>query len=787
MRTEDGQIIYKCLNGDSAAFGLLVDKYKASIYALAYSKLHNFHDAEDITQEAFVKAYRKLNTLRWWDNFLAWLYAITANLCKDWIRSQSKRPDREFAADQEPGILESSTMDSYREGLVRESLHEALESLPAIYHQVLTLYYLGGMSTREIARFLGTSPSNISHRLRKARGKLKKEMITMMNAGYEKQRLQAAFTFRIVEIVKRISIRPLPRAPLIPWGISFGLGIIFTLIGLTTSIVPAIPGQMDLATVESGDSRPGRSDTNEDAGYMIMPVGLVAIAENPLSLSESIEVSKSQQMNGEGEEPGQPQFPASVSAQKPGEKDKVMVVSGKVLKDNKPVPNAKIAVRQIPSVMKYEAMSQDNGSFQLEMPQPEQWEYVSPDGRIRPKLLLAVARHPQHALGWARLSKDGIADVIINLHKPASISGTTTDKKGDPIAGAQVRIERISLQEGGERYEDILMLGGMPTNLSITDPDGKFVFHNLPEPSHVFLRITARGYAQMAGVGNLVNMRYTVYKLAPEGRIEGTLTFADSGKPFVGAKVTTHGAGAVVQSQTDEHGKYTLTGLSTGFYTITFRDLPEGSDWVVKPRGSATVLEGEVKKLNQKLVPGGFVAGKVTEADTGMPIADHAVMRLSQDGGLMDTDRTAEDGSYRLLGGHGNATIYVRLPKGYKSIEHKADKEVQRSVNIIAKETVTGIDFQFRRVELLTLTGRVLTFDGKPVAWAEIFYMQNRDKYRSHSDKDGVFIIRDVPIWEKLSLEAIHTQKQLRGYADVEVQPDVKIDIYVEKYDTESR
>jgi len=77
MRTEDGYIIHKCLNGEQAAFGLLVDKYKASVYALAHSKLRNFHDAEDITQEVFIKAYQKLHTLKRWDNFLAWLYSIT--------------------------------------------------------------------------------------------------------------------------------------------------------------------------------------------------------------------------------------------------------------------------------------------------------------------------------------------------------------------------------------------------------------------------------------------------------------------------------------------------------------------------------------------------------------------------------------------------------------------------------------------------------------------------------------------------------------------------------------
>ena len=67
MRTEDGYIVHKYLNGDSAAFGLLVDKYKAGVYALAYSKLHDFRDAEDVTQEVLIRAYQKLRTLRQWE------------------------------------------------------------------------------------------------------------------------------------------------------------------------------------------------------------------------------------------------------------------------------------------------------------------------------------------------------------------------------------------------------------------------------------------------------------------------------------------------------------------------------------------------------------------------------------------------------------------------------------------------------------------------------------------------------------------------------------------------
>jgi RNA polymerase sigma factor (sigma-70 family) len=251
VRTDDRYIIHKCLNGDSAAFGILVDKYKASIYALAYSKLRNFHDAEDITQEAFIKAYRNLRTLRYWDDFPAWLYSITANLCKNWIRSQSTRPDRDFVADQNPDLLTRLSMDSYREGATRESVHEALNSLPEIYRQVLTLYYFSGMSIREIGRFLRTPPNTIAQRLRRARARMKQEMIAMMSETFEEQKLQADFTFRIVEAVKRIKIQPTPRATGLPWGLSLAAGIVIAALSLNprmSALKPVtIPGGSPLS------------------------------------------------------------------------------------------------------------------------------------------------------------------------------------------------------------------------------------------------------------------------------------------------------------------------------------------------------------------------------------------------------------------------------------------------------------------------------------------------------------------------------------------------------------
>ena len=244
MQTADGYIIDKCLNGDSGAFGLLVDKYRAGVYALAYSKLRDFRDAEDVAQEVFIKAYVKLRTLKRFDRFHAWLYAITANLCKDWIRAQSRRPDSEFIADQE--ALEEPSIDSHEEELVRESIHEALDSLPENYQQVLTLYYLGGMNSREIAEFLGTSPTAIRHRLTRARAQLKEGMVAMMSTTLEEQRLRITFTFRIMETVKRVEIRPIPHTTGIPWGLSLATGIILAILGLNPHM--SIFDPMDIPT-----------------------------------------------------------------------------------------------------------------------------------------------------------------------------------------------------------------------------------------------------------------------------------------------------------------------------------------------------------------------------------------------------------------------------------------------------------------------------------------------------------------------------------------------------------
>jgi len=107
-------------------------------------------------------------------------------------------------------------------------LHEALESLPDMYRQVLSLYYLSGMDHKEIAGFIGVSPTNVLQRLHRAREQLREEMISMMTTAFKEQKLSGGFTFRIIELVKKIKIHPISTIKGLPYGVSLATGLIFT-------------------------------------------------------------------------------------------------------------------------------------------------------------------------------------------------------------------------------------------------------------------------------------------------------------------------------------------------------------------------------------------------------------------------------------------------------------------------------------------------------------------------------------------------------------------------------
>jgi len=247
MRTEDGSIIHECLNGKPQAFGVLVDKYREGIYAFAFAELRNFQDAQDVTQEVFLQAYRDLRSLRRRESFAFWLYRIAHRRCVQCCRDRSRRVDQDFIEDQDPSAVDGFSLDSYRESQMDDSVREALDSLPDAYREVLVLHYFGGMTIKDMARAMGVSPGAIGMRLSRARAQLREEMADMMDTAFEGQRLPLGFTFRIVEAAKRIKIHPMPRMAGLPWGLSLAAGIFITVLSLNPHL--SITSDIDIPQV----------------------------------------------------------------------------------------------------------------------------------------------------------------------------------------------------------------------------------------------------------------------------------------------------------------------------------------------------------------------------------------------------------------------------------------------------------------------------------------------------------------------------------------------------------
>ena len=229
MVLHDAELIQRTLLGDESAFGFLVDKYKGSVHALAYRKLGDFHTAEEITQDTFLKAYQKLSTLKDPARFPGWLYVIAARCCISWLRQNRLQTESFDSVKRE---MNTQSWAKYADARLHEEVHNALESLPESERTVLTLYYMAGMTCEEIGRFIGTSCGAIRDRLYRARIRLKEEL-TMIEETLGGFQLPLTVTQDIMRRIPNGSPNSTPTSkPLAPWIAAASLAVVALLIGL---------------------------------------------------------------------------------------------------------------------------------------------------------------------------------------------------------------------------------------------------------------------------------------------------------------------------------------------------------------------------------------------------------------------------------------------------------------------------------------------------------------------------------------------------------------------------
>ena len=316
MINDDIELIHKVLSGNDEAFTALVRKYQKGVHALAWRKVGDFHFAEEITQDAFLRAYKGLPKLKDPSQFSGWLYVITNRLCKNWYKQKKS----EIKSVEDIPVVEMQRMSYERyvsdknEKAARERRHKIakklLAKLPESERTVMTLYYLGEMTAKEIGNFLGVSVNTITSRLNRARKRLEKEEELLVQEILGGVRLPDGLTQNIARKVSDVKLTPSPTSkPFLPW-IAFGAAAVFLLLLLSASnqylvrfqkpysfeaqseptieIVDA-PVVLDIDAKPAVRNQAGRADTtnqSDNAGVQVSESVLAANAQGE-SLSPS--------------------------------------------------------------------------------------------------------------------------------------------------------------------------------------------------------------------------------------------------------------------------------------------------------------------------------------------------------------------------------------------------------------------------------------------------------------------------------------------------------------------
>ena len=240
-RENDAQLIQDTLAGNDEAFNALVRKYQKSVHALAWRKIGNFQDAEEVTQDTFLRAYKNLSTLRNPHQFAGWLYVIANRLCLNWIQKQKSA--LQSLEDTPMKEIENASYTHYESarretaaGEYRlERAKKLLAKLPESERTVVTLYYLGEMTTKEISRFLGVSVNTITSRLQRGRKRLQDDQEHLIKEVLGGTQIPA----RLSESIKRqiADMKPTPSPagkPLLPWS-AFGTAVVMIILTLGVS------------------------------------------------------------------------------------------------------------------------------------------------------------------------------------------------------------------------------------------------------------------------------------------------------------------------------------------------------------------------------------------------------------------------------------------------------------------------------------------------------------------------------------------------------------------------
>jgi len=194
MTQNDQHYISKILDGDTRAFAILVDRYKDLVFTLALRMLKNREEAEEVSQDTFIKVFKSLGKFKGDSKFSTWIYRITYNGCLDRLKKHKQEYNCIPLDDYTERKLMKldNAIDAMETQEQQQTIKECLRLLPKEDAFLLTLYYYEEQSLEEISKIMGITANNVKVKLYRSRKKLtsilKEKLEPEIIEHYERER-----------------------------------------------------------------------------------------------------------------------------------------------------------------------------------------------------------------------------------------------------------------------------------------------------------------------------------------------------------------------------------------------------------------------------------------------------------------------------------------------------------------------------------------------------------------------------------------------------------------------
>ncbi len=173
VNLEDIELVRLAKDGDSAAFENLVERNYMLVYKISYKWCGTKEDAEDITQDVFMKLARSIQGFKESSSFKTWLYRITINSAKDFVKKSARMRNKEMAFSEQQLIKDESTPEVPS---IAETIHSMITKLPHKLKDTAVLVFTEGLSHKEAAVVLNCAEKTVSWRVFEVKKRLKKHL-----------------------------------------------------------------------------------------------------------------------------------------------------------------------------------------------------------------------------------------------------------------------------------------------------------------------------------------------------------------------------------------------------------------------------------------------------------------------------------------------------------------------------------------------------------------------------------------------------------------------------------